>query len=482
MGLREVLRNHLIFKLFFLLKSMPLKLYNTLARKKEVFKPIEDNLVRMYSCGPTVYWYQHIGNMRTYVFSDVLKRVLLYNKYRVKHVINVTDVGHLTSDADEGEDKMEKAAMREGKSAKDIADFYFGVFKEDFRKLNILEPDIWCKATEHIKEQIELIKKLERRGFTYKTSDGIYFDSSKLKDYGKLAKLKTEGLEAGKRIKLKEKRNPTDFALWKFSAEPGKRQQEWDSPWSVGFPGWHIECSAMSMKYLGESFDIHTGGMDHIPVHHTNEIAQSEATTGKKFVNYWLHGAFLLFNNEKVSKSKGGLYTVSELEEKGFDALDYRYFCLTKQYRKPLNFSLELLAAAKNSHNRLKNILSDLKKSDDKKNKKSIEAAKKQFLEYINDDLNIPNALAFLWEILRDEKLNDAEKYELALEFDRVFGLKLGEEEKIEIPKSIKELVKEREKARKEKNWKKADELREKINKAGYSINDTDEGPELKKT
>lgn len=463
---------------------MPLKLYNTLARKKEVFKPIEDNLVRMYSCGPTVYWYQHIGNLRTYIFSDILKRVLLYNKYNVKQVMNVTDVGHLTSDGDEGEDKMEKAAKKEGRSAKEIAEFYFGVFKEDFKKLNIIEPDIWCKATEHIKEQIELIKRLEKKGFTYKTSDGIYFDSSRLKDYGKLAKLKVEGLEAGKRIELKEKRNPTDFALWKFSPEPSsgaRRQQEWDSPWSVGFPGWHIECSAMSMKYLGESFDIHTGGMDHIPVHHTNEIAQSEAATGKKFVNYWLHGAFLLFNNEKVSKSKGGLYTVSELEEKGFDALDYRYFCLTKQYRKPLNFSLELLAAAKNSHNRLKNISSDLKKSDDKKNKKSIEAAKKQFLEYINNDLNIPNALAFLWEILRDDRLNDAEKYELALEFDRVFGLKLGEEEKIEIPKSIKELVKEREKARKEKNWKKADELRKKINKAGYSINDTDEGPELKK-
>lgn len=457
-----------------------LKLYNTLTRKTETFKPIHKDFVGIYSCGPTVYWYQHIGNLRTYIFSDILKRVLQYNGYKVKHVMNITDVGHLTSDSDTGEDKMEKAAKKEGKNAKELADFYWEVFREDFKKLNIIEPDIWSKATEHIQEQIDLIKKLEKKGFTYSTSDGIYFDTSKLKDYGKLAKLKKENLEAGKRIEMKEKRNPTDFALWKFSEEKGKRQQEWGSPWGVGFPGWHIECSAMSMKYLGETFDIHTGGMDHIPIHHTNEIAQSEAATGKKFVNYWLHGAFLLFDKKKVSKSTGGLYTISELEKKNFDALDYRYFCLLKYYRKPLDFTLENLEAAKNAYERLKNIISNLDKGQ-KINNKKIEGAKKQFLEIINDDLNMPNALSFLWEVLREDKLNDSEKYELALEFDKVLGLKLGEEEEIKIPKEVAKLAKEREEARKKKNWKESDELRNRIKKLGYWVNDTDEGSRVTK-
>jgi cysteinyl-tRNA synthetase len=460
---------------------MSLKLYNTLTRKKEIFKSIHKDYVGMYSCGPTVYWYQHIGNLRTYIFSDILKRVLMYNSYKVKHIMNVTDVGHLTSDADTGEDKMEKAAEKEGKSAKDIANYYWKIFKEDFKKLNIIEPDRWSKATEHIKEQIELVKRLEKRGYTYRTSDGIYFDTSKLKDYGKLAKLKVEGLEAGKRIELKEKRNPTDFALWKFSEEKAKRQQEWESPWGVGFPGWHIECSAMSMKYLGESFDIHTGGMDHIPIHHTNEIAQSEAATGKKFVNYWIHGAFLLFNKEKISKSKGGLYTISQLQEKGFDALDYRYFCLTKQYGKPLNFSLELLENARSSYERVKNIILGMKNSDEKKNTKNIEAAKKQFLEIINDDLNMPKALSFFWDVLRDEKLNNSEKYELALEFDKIFGLNLGMEEEIKVPKEVKKLIKEREEMRKKKNWQEADNLRIRIKKLGFSVDDTDEGTKMRR-
>ena len=293
---------------------MVLKLFNTLGRKKQTFKPIGKE-VGMYSCGPTVYLYQHIGNLRSYIFADILKRVLLYNEFKVKHVINITDVGHLTSDADEGEDKIEKAAAREGKKAEDIANYYFKIFEEDLNKLNIISPDVWCKATEHIKEQIELIKKLEKRGYTYKTSDGIYFNTSKFKNYGKLALLNSEGLEAGKRISVGEKKNKTDFALWKFSEKPGKRQQEWNSPWGIGFPGWHIECSAMSSKYLGEQFDIHMGGEDHIPIHHTNEIAQSECAFGKKpWVNFWMHGAFLTSKGEKVSKSKGGLFTISELK------------------------------------------------------------------------------------------------------------------------------------------------------------------------
>src|SRR3989344_3757465 len=323
-----------------------LKLYNTLTRKKEIFKSILDKKVGLYTCGPTVYLYQHIGNLRSYVFSDILKRVLLFNGYNVRHVVNVTDVGHLTSDADVGEDKMEKAAQKEGKTAKDIAHFYFSVFKNDLEKLNILQPDLWPKATEHIKEQIGIIKILEKKGFTYETEDGIYFDTSKLKDYGKLARLNIKGLKEGARVDVRGKKNKTDFALWKFSGDE-KRQQEWGFKGRMGFPGWHIECSAMSMKYLGKHFDIHTGGEDHIAVHHTNEIAQSEAATGNKFVNYWLHGAFLTFKGEKVSKSKGGLYTVSELEEKGYSPLDFRYLCLLTHYRKSLNFSLENLDAAR---------------------------------------------------------------------------------------------------------------------------------------
>jgi cysteinyl-tRNA synthetase len=460
---------------------MPLKLYNTLTHKKEIFKPIRKDYVGIYSCGPTVYWYQHIGNLRTYIFSDILKRVLIYNGYKVKHVINVTDVGHLTSDADFGEDKIEKAARREGKTAKEIANYYFKVFKEDFKKLNIIEPDVWPKATEHIKEMIEMIKILEKKGYTYRTKDGIYFDTSKFKDYGKMANIKVEKLIAGKRTEMREKRNKTDFALWKFSEQKGKRQQEWDSPWGIGFPGWHIECSVMSMKYLGENFDIHTGGEDHIQIHHTNEIAQSEAATGKKFVNYWMHGAFLTFKGEKISKSKGGLYTISELEKNGFEPLAFRYMCLTTHYKKPLNFSLEILKASQNSFERLRNIICEIKNSNQKKNKKNIDIAKKQFLEIINDNLNIPKAISFLWEILRDERLNNTEKYELALDFDRVFGLDLGKEEKIKIPEEIKKLIKKREKARKKKNWQEADEIREKIKKLGYYINDTEKGPIVKK-
>src|SRR3989344_4431859 len=273
--------------------------------------------------------------MRTYVFNDLLKRVLMYNNYKLKHVINVTDVGHLTSDEDTGDDKVEKAAKEEGRTAKEITDYYFGIFKEDLKKLNIIPPDFWPKATGHIQEQIDLIKILEKKGFTYRTSDGIYFDTSKLSDYGKLAKLNIKNLEEGKRIDVKEKKNKTDFALWKFSESPGRRQQEWDFEGVKGYPGWHIECSAMSSKYLGKQFDIHTGGEDHIQVHHTNEIAQSEAALGvHPWVRYWLHSAFLTLKGEKVSKSKGGLFTVSELEEKGYAALEYRYLCLNVHYRK----------------------------------------------------------------------------------------------------------------------------------------------------
>ena len=461
---------------------MVIEIYNTMSRKKETFVPFEKGKVKIYSCGPTVYWYQHVGNMRTYVSNDLIRRVFLYNGFGVKQVINVTDVGHLTSDADTGEDKMEKAAKREGKKAKEIAKHYFDVFKKDLDRLNILEPEVWPHASQHIKEQIALIKNLEKKGFTYKTKDGIYFDTSKLKDYGKLARLNTEDLKAGKRVDIGEKKNKTDFALWKLSEKPGERQQEWKSPWGIGFPGWHVECSAMSSKYLGKQFDVHTGGQEHIPVHHTNEIAQSETAFGKKpWVRYWIHFAWLLFKGEKVSKSKGGLYTLSELEEKGYDALSFRYFCLLKSYRKPLNFTVESLNSSMTSYKRLKEMVSKLKKSRDKKNKKNIEGAKKMFVDIISDDFNSPNAIAFMWDILRENKLNDAEKYELVLDFDKVFGLDLDKGDEIKIPHHVKKLVEEREAARKGKDWKKSDELRKKINKEGYSIDDTKDGTRVKK-
>jgi cysteinyl-tRNA synthetase len=453
---------------------MALKLYNTLGRKKQEFKPIKKGQAGIYSCGPTVYWFQHIGNLRSYIFSDVLKRVLKYNGYKIKHVMNITDVGHLTSDADEGEDKIEKAAAKEGKTAEEIANYYWKIFREDFKKLNIIEPDIWCKATEHIKEQIELIKKLEKKGYTYKINDGIYFDTSKFKGYEKFAKLNVKGLEAGKRIAIGEKKNKTDFALWKFSEKPGERQQEWPAFGKIGFPGWHIECSAMSMKYLGETIDIHTGGEDHISIHHTNEIAQSESATGKKFVNYWLHGAFLLSKGEKVSKSKGGLYTISELEKQNFLALSYRYLCLTAHYKTQLEFSLETLENAQNSYKRLKNIISEIK-NDKKTNEKYL----KEFEKAINNDLDMPKALQILWKLIRDEKA--VGKINTIKKIDSVFGLDLLKKEEIKIPAEIKKLVDEREKARKNKDWKKADEIRDKIKELGYMISDTNEGPKITK-
>jgi len=469
-----------------------LKLYNTLTRKKEDFKPISGNNVGIYSCGPTVYSYQHIGNLRSYLDWDILKRVLKFDKYNVKHVINVTDVGHLTSDADTGEDKIERAAKKEKKKASEITDYYFKVFKKDFKKLNVLEPDFWPKATLHIKEQIELIKTLEKKGYTYKTSDGIYFDTSKLKDYGKLARLKKEKLKTGCRVKLGEKKHNTDFALWKFSEEPGVRQQEWESPWGIGYPGWHLECSAMSSKYLGKQFEIHTGGQEHISVHHTNEIAQSETAFGKKpWVKYWLHAAWLLFKGEKVSKSKGGLYTLSELEKKGFNSLEFRYLCLTTHYRKPLNFSIEKLKSAQTSYQRLKNIIAETKENKNghhrrtQKNfsEKFLQGANKKYLkefeEAINNDLNMPGALQVLWKLLRDKKAKG--KLATVKKIDEVLGLDLLKEEKIKMSKEVEKLVQKRDNARKKNNWEEADEIRAKIKKLGYVVDDTKKGSFVKK-
>jgi len=461
-----------------------LKLFNTLARKKEVFKPI-GKVVGFYSCGPTVYWHMHIGNMRAYIFSDTLKRILLYDKFKVKHVMNYTDVGHLTSDADEGEDKVEKAAKKEKKTAKEITKFYAAGFEDDCKKLNIIPADVICKATEHIKEQLELVEKLEEEGYTYSTTDGIYFDTSKFKDYGKLGRTNVDGLEAGKRVAVGEKKNKTDFALWKFSQTPGERQQEWKSKWGVGFPGWHIECTAMSSKYLGEQFDIHTGGEDHIQVHHTNEIAQAEAGFGKKpWVKYWLHVTFLTNKKgEKISKSKGGLYTVSELEEKGFKALSYRYFCLGTHYRKRLNFSLSALENSQNTFERLKTVVIELKSKKDSNKTKDYDKYKKDFQESIDDDLNTPLALSALWNVLRDKKLGSKEKLELAYDFDEVLGLGLkdAKEEKVKVSDDIEKLIKEREEARKNKDYDKADKIRDKLKEKGIVLEDTPQGVKWKR-
>jgi cysteinyl-tRNA synthetase len=458
---------------------MVLKLYNTLARKKEVFKPIKKGEVGIYGCGPTVYWYQHIGNIYRYVFEDILVRTLLFNKYKVKHVINITDVGHLTSDADEGEDKMLKAIKREGMelsrdSMLKIAKKYTDAFNEDLKKVNIIQPDYWSKATEHIQEQIELIKRLEKNGYTYTTNVGLIFDTGKYKAYGKLANLKLKNLKAGSRVKVdNERKNKSDFALW-VTNQPNHVMQ-WDSPWGKGFPGWHIECSAMSMKYLGEQFDIHTGGEEHIPVHHTNEIAQSECATGKKpWVRYWLHLRWLIINGGKMSKSLGNVYLLSELEEKGYKPLEFRYFCLGGHYRKNLNFTLENLDNAKNSYNRLQNITLELK--DDKIIN---EGYLKEFESAINNDLDMPKALQVLWKLVRDEKAIG--KYQTIKKMDEVFGLKLLEKEKIDIPDEVKKLAEERDNARKNKDWKKSDEMRDKIKKLGFVVNDTANGWEIKK-
>ncbi len=453
---------------------MVLRLYNTLTRKKEIFKPIVKGKVGIYGCGPTVYWYQHIGNLYRYIFEDIIIRTLLYNGYKVKHVINITDVGHLTSDADEGEDKMLKALKREGlsltkESMLKLADKYTTDFIKNLKKLNITEPDVWPKATEHIKEMIELNKKIEKKGYAYKTSVGLIFNTSKFKDYGKLANLKIENLKVGSRVKVDdERKNKSDFALW-ITNQPNHLMQ-WDSPWGKGFPGWHIECSAMSSKYLGEQFDIHTGGEEHIPVHHTNEIAQSESASGKKpWVNYWMHLRWLVIDGGKMSKSLGNVYRLSDLEEKGFSPLDFRYFCLTGYYRKNLNFTLDNLKNAQNSYERLKRVISEIK-DDGKIN----ESYLKKFEESINDDLNMPKALSVLWSLVRDEKADG--KIKTIKEVDKVFGLDLLKVEKVKVSKEVMDLVKKREKARDEKDWSRADSLRTEIEKKGFKVDDGDEG------
>ncbi|MFH1181175.1 MAG: cysteine--tRNA ligase [bacterium] len=463
-----------------------LKLYNTLSRKKEVFKPLSGKRVGLYACGPTVYWFAHIGNLRTYIFEDILKRVLEYNHYQVKHVMNITDVGHLTSDADTGEDKIEKGARREGKTAWEIAEFYADAFKKDLKKLNIKPPTLWTKATDYIKEQIDLIKTLESKGFAYQIADGIYFDTLKLKDYGKLtgAKKRQGNPEPHRRIEMApDKKNPTDFALWKLTPPGVKRQMEWDSPWGKGFPGWHTECVAMSEKNLGVPFDIHCGGIDHIPIHHTNELAQSEAAFDKDLARFWLHGEFLRLKAGRMGKSEGNIILVKDIVERGFDPLAYRYLCLTSRYRSKLNFSWSALKGAQNSLDNLRQkvikINSRVKNKTVKNN--SLSNYREEFLNFINDDLNAPRALVLLWSVVKNKKMAAKDKKKLLSDFDKVLGLDLVKIKKEKIPAELLGLAEQRQKYREQGLWQKSDEIREEIKKLGYLIEDTKEGPEIKK-
>lgn len=457
-----------------------LKVYNTLTRRKEEFVPLNDKVVTMYSCGPTVYSYAHIGNMRAYLFMDSVRRTLKYNGYKLKGVMNITDVGHLLSDGDDGEDKMEKASREQQKSVYEIAAIYTDAFMKDLSKLNIGKPEIIAKATDHINDMIKYVEALVEKGYGYETSDGIYFDISKFREYGKLSGLDLEGQRAGARVDVNdEKRNPADFALWKKA--PKEHIMQWESPWGMGYPGWHIECSAMSRKYLGDTFDIHTGGVDHIPVHHENEIAQSEALVGHKTVDYWMHVEFMQVDGGKMSKSLKNTYTVSELEQKGYSAMAFRYFCLNTHYRKKLNFTFEGMDAAKTAYNRLLAAVHSHKggKSFDE------EAVKKYdelFTQAINDDINIPLGLGVLWNMLK-EKPSQA-IYDLAMKFDKVLGLALDTEsapEKVEAPEEVIKLAELRLKARKDKDWAQSDVLREQISKLGYQIIDKKDGYDIKK-
>ncbi|MAF59536.1 MAG: cysteine--tRNA ligase [Candidatus Pacebacteria bacterium] len=473
---------------------LPIYLFNSLTKEKERFIEILPGNVKIYTCGPTVYNYVTIGNYRSYIFSDTLRRVFEYNSYSVKQIINITDVGHLTSDADTGEDKMMVGLKREGltinlKGMKALSDRYTKKFKEELKKLNAREALEYPRASEHINEQVAFIKTLEEKDYIYKLKDGIYFDTSLPHDYGQLGgTTKDESKQKARVKRVAGKKQPQDFALWKFNEEIG-----WDSPWGKGIPGWHIECSAMSSKYLGRHFDIHTGGVDHIAIHHNNEIAQSEAATGSKFVNYWLHNEFITIDKQKISKSTGNTIFIRNLEDKGYSPLALRYWFLTGHYRSSMNFTWEALDGAQTALTKLHKAFLDLGKV----NGRIDENYRKRFSKFVNDDLNTPKAIALMWELMDDESLIDKDKRVTLLDFNRVLGIGLYESykqmkeifnneiKKIEVkeaPKNIQELINEREEARNKKDWKEADRLREEIYKEGYKVSDTESGPEIEKS
>lgn len=471
-----------------------MKIYNSLSRQIEEFEPFEDKQVGMYTCGPTVYDYVTIGNWRTYTLGDVLLRTLKFLGYDTTYVMNITDVGHLTGDnegdADTGEDRMEKAAKREGKNAWEIAEYYTQDFLEGFKQLNLVEPEQFTKATEHIEEQIELVEQIEAAGFAYTISDGMYFDTTAYEaaghEYGKLSTL--DQIKEGARVEANpEKKDARDFALWKFSPEGEQRQMEWDSPWGKGFPGWHIECSAMSMQYLGEQFDVHVGGEDLRSTHHPNEIAQSEAATGKEpFVKYWVHGAFLQVDGGRMGKSLGNAYTLHDIAKRGFDPLALRYFCLTGHYRKPLNFTFEALEDAANTLQRLRRRMEEFREERERttlsqEKLEKVDGYRQQFGAALENDVNLPEALAVVWQVVKSN-IPGPDKYELLLHFDEVLGLDLSRVSGAsEASKEIQEMVEERNRLRGEGKFEEADKVREEIENQGYVLEDGAEGTRVRK-
>ena len=461
---------------------MFMKIYNTLSHKEEVFIPWEEGKVSFYTCGPTVYSYAHFGIFRAYIFMDTLRRMMEYNGYKMKHVMNITDVGHLESDADEGEDKMEKAARKENKDPYEIAEFYTDIFLRDMDRLNIERPEIIAKATDHIEEMLQFVKEILANGYAYETSKGIYFDISKLDKYPVLSNRNIDEQIAGARVDVDpEKRNPYDFALW--IKAPENHLMKWDSPWGPSYPGWHIECSAMGQKYLGDQFDIHTGGIDLIPTHHENEIAQSKGKCGKIPANYWLHGEYLLINGGKMSKSLGNVYLVKDIKEKGYDPLVYKLFSYSCHYRNKLNFTWEGIDSASKSLERLRNSYqTNLNGTDElsDEDRTKLSQIEENFHKAINDDLNMPLAMSFVWETARFEKKNP-EVAKLLAKFDTVLGIKIDEinSKKEEIPQEILDLAEQRKIARENKDWAKSDELRDLINEKGYNVKDTKNGQEI---
>lgn len=488
---------------------MAIFLYNTLHDKKEEFKPIKDGFMSMYNCGPTVYSRAHIGNIRSYIFADLIRKVFEYNKYKVKQVINITDVGHLVTDADTGEDKIEKAAREKGQKATEISNYYTELFMKDLKSLHIDTSSIlFPKATENIPEQIALIKKLEEKGYTYPTTSGIYFDTSKFKKYGALGNVKTDHVEKGSRIGVDhEKRNPSDFALWKLSTKiktreddklinrikalfnnflhpEARREQEWDSPWGIGFPGWHLECSAMAEKFLGQPFDIHTGGIDHISIHHNNEIAQSEAANKKPLAHYWMHHGHILIDNQKISKSLGNTINLDELEEKGITPLAYKYWLLTSHYKTLVNFTEQAVDSAQVAFDRLVGRFKNTEPG-----RVDYDYLNKMVLA-VNDDLDSPRVISLIWEMIRDQDISEENKLATILEIDKILNLNLKEEikranqdefdSKVEIPEEIQQMAEEREKSREAGKFEEADYLRVKIEEGGFTVIDSKDGYQIK--
>lgn len=459
-----------------------LKFYNTLTRKKEEFIPLEKNIAKIYSCGPTVYKDATIGNMKSFIFMDTLRRTLKYNGYTLKHAMNITDVGHLVSDGDDGEDKMLKSAREEKKTPLEIAEFYTNKFIEDLDRLNIDKPEIICKATDHIQEMMDFVQKLVDRGYAYETSTAIYFDVSKLDEYGILSGIDLRKQLAGARVEVDaEKKNPYDFALW--IKAPENHIMKWESPWGLCYPGWHIECSTMSNKYLGEVFDIHTGGIDLVPTHHENEIAQSKGATGKIPARFWMHCEFLLINGGKMSKSLGNTYLVQDIIDKGYEALSYKMMCFTSHYRNKLNFTWEALESSQNALNRLREGYQKHNQGNEIIEESVIEEYKNKFLEAINDDLNMPVAMSVVWDIVKNPE-KSKQFAELLLEFDKVLGVdiqKKVENKVLEIPDEINQLIEQRKQARENKDWALSDKIRDELKEKGYMVKDTKEGMQIEK-